>query len=306
MKRQLGVGIGFGGLLLLMFLAGCGGNDSGLDSSGQNGMDADRNFATVTHNYWKYMTVTGAPTPRSSHNAIWTGTEMLVWGGGANTGGKYDPQADAWTPMATANAPLARGNNSAVWVTYGSTAEMIVWGGASGSTYYNDGGKYDPVSNSWTAISTANAPVARFDHSAVWTGTEMIVLGGITHMSLNCPTYTAEGGRYDPALDSWTPTSTVSAYGKANMAGVWTGAEVVVWGGGLGGVCSGYYNNGGRYNPGLDSWGSVSMTNAPSIRTGFSTVWTGKEMIVWGGYYNDGYTSHYYNNGARYNPSIDH
>ena len=31
----------------------------------------------------------------------------------------------------------------------------------------------------WTATSTTNAPSARAGHSAVWTGTEMIVWGGV-------------------------------------------------------------------------------------------------------------------------------
>ena len=33
--------------------------------------------------------------------------------------------------------------------------------------------------NTWTATSTTNAPAARFRHTAVWTGSEMIVWGGI-------------------------------------------------------------------------------------------------------------------------------
>ena len=32
--------------------------------------------------------------------------------------------------------------------------------------------------NTWTATSTTNAPTARFGHTAVWTGSEMIVWGG--------------------------------------------------------------------------------------------------------------------------------
>src|SRR6185436_18183838 len=59
--------------------------------------------------------------------------------------------------------------------------EMIVWGGsAQASTLLNTGGRYNPLSDSWTSTSTgANVPPARFDHSAVWTGTEMIVWGGM-------------------------------------------------------------------------------------------------------------------------------
>ena len=32
--------------------------------------------------------------------------------------------------------------------------------------------------DTWTATSTVNAPSPRFDHTAVWTGSEMIIWGG--------------------------------------------------------------------------------------------------------------------------------
>ena len=44
---------------------------------------------------------------------------------------------------------------------------------------FNTGGRYNPSTDSWTATSTTNAPAARFVHTAVWTGSEMIVWGGI-------------------------------------------------------------------------------------------------------------------------------
>ena len=34
------------------------------------------------------------------------------------------------------------------------------------------------VDDTWTATSTTNAPEARYYHTAVWTGSEMIVWGG--------------------------------------------------------------------------------------------------------------------------------
>src|ERR1043166_8655929 len=47
----------------------------------------------------------GALVERSSHMAVWTGSEMIVWGGGTskgeclNSGARYDPSADRWTPL---------------------------------------------------------------------------------------------------------------------------------------------------------------------------------------------------------------
>jgi N-acetylneuraminic acid mutarotase len=43
----------------------------------------------------------------------------------------------------------------------------------------NDGGRYNPASDSWTAMTTVGAPPNREAHTAVWTGNQMIIWGGI-------------------------------------------------------------------------------------------------------------------------------
>ena len=91
----------------------------------------------------------------------------------------------------------------------------------------NTGGRYNPGTDSWIATSTANAPTGRRFHTAVWTGSEMIVWGGYdTDGALNT------GGRYNPGTDSWIATSTTNApIGRYNHTAVWTGSEMIVWGG---------------------------------------------------------------------------
>lgn len=54
---------------------------------------------------------------------------------------------------------------------------MIIWGGFR-DAFFNDGGSYDPVANTWTATSATGAPAQRRSHTAVWTGSQMIVWGG--------------------------------------------------------------------------------------------------------------------------------
>jgi len=56
---------------------------------------------------------------------------------------------------------------------------------------------------------------------------------------------------------------------------------MIVWGGH---ADSNYPNTGARYKTILSSWTATSMAGAcPTPRTGHSAVWTGREMIVWGG-----------------------
>jgi len=56
----------------------------------------------------------------------------------------------------------------------------------------NTGGRYNPSTDSWTATSTTGAPAARDFHTAVWTGSQMIIWGGAGPG----PTYFNTGGRY--------------------------------------------------------------------------------------------------------------
>ena len=58
-------------------------------------------------------------------------------------------------------------------------AKRIVWGGLGDAGYFDTGGRYNPVTDSWTATNTVNAPVGRTVHGATWTGEEMIIWGRV-------------------------------------------------------------------------------------------------------------------------------
>ena len=135
---------------------------------------------------WTATSNTDGPESRAGHTAVWTSSEMIIWGGVCcdcggpcifrNTGGRYNPGTDSWTATSLAgSAPSARNVPTAVW----TGSEMTVWGGRdSNGSYLDTGGRYNPSTNSWTATSTTNAPTGRHYHTAVWTGSEMIVWGG--------------------------------------------------------------------------------------------------------------------------------
>src|SRR5205807_4509725 len=128
--------------------------------------------------------------------------------------------------------------------------------------------------------STTNAPIARYLHTAVWTGREMIVWGGRFGDSLG--TGLRSGGRYNPRTDSWTATGGTNApFRREHHTAIWTGNEMIVWGGRD--QLFHILNTGGRYNPSTDSWTATSTTNGPTARTGHTAVWTDSEMIVWRG-----------------------
>jgi hypothetical protein len=100
---------------------------------------------------WTATSTTNAADGRNVHTAVWTGSEMIVWGGAAafptlfNTGGKYNLSTDSWTATSITNAPAARHDHTAVW----ACNEMIVWGGYDGTNLVNTGGRYDSGTDSW-------------------------------------------------------------------------------------------------------------------------------------------------------------
>ena len=251
----------------------------------------------------------GVPQAREFHTAVWTGAEMIVWGGrdindpGTELlGGRYDPATDTWSAVSTTGAPSQRYEHTAVW----TGTEMIVWGGhvldPQGSVT-NSGGRYDPASNTWTLTTAQHAPQARSGHTAVWTGSQMIVWGGFGQQF---PDILNSGSRYDPASNSWTATRTTSAPpGRYWHTAVWTGSEMIVWGGNtydLENALTVSLDTGGRYSPATDSWSPTAAAQAPSARYKHTAVWSGNRMIVWGG---TNQYAEYFATGARYDPSTD-
>lgn len=294
---------------------------------------------------WLPTSTTNAPEGRSGHGVVWTGSEMIVWGGfnnsaTLNTGARYNPATDSWMPISSIDAPIISGDRpSVVW----TGTEMIVWGGGNFSNYSNIGARYNPATDTWTPTSIVNAPTGRSGHTAIWTGTEMIIWGGdrgffnggvtndgarynpatdtwVPVSSTNAPSarsrHTAvwsgtemiiwgvvqdnTGGRYNPSTDSWVATSTIDAPNyRSGHAAVWLGTEMVIWGGSSSNIPS---NTGGRYNPTSNTWTATTTTNAPSPRTNFTVLGTGSEMIVWGGGNNN---NQFFNSGAIYTPDTD-
>lgn len=229
---------------------------------------------------WQATTTFHAPSPREDATAVWTGQEMIVWGGWDGSrlddGARYNPATDSWQAISRINAPGACSTPVSVW----TGQEMIVWCGRiiSGSR----GARYNPATDSWTPMSVLNAPVGVNETTAVWTGTEMIVWGGYGS------TYTNAGGRYNPATDTWQPTTLTNApERRVYHTAVWTGDEMLVWGGD-GGPYVFIGDTGGGYDPATDSWRDVAASGYLNNKVGHVASWTGSDMIVWHGNTNSG------------------
>jgi hypothetical protein len=266
----------------------------------------------------RWLAMSRGPIERDDHAAVWTGTEMIIWGGNhvaegsdkLNCGGRYDPVADRWTPL-PGSGLTARDDPRAVW----TGSEVIVWGGRDSGGHTGDGARYAPSLDRWLPVSRTAAPEPREDHSAIWTGTEMIVWGGWNGDD-DGRNYALDGGRYDPETDRWRPISMRGApEPREDHSAIWTGTEMIVWGvvrrerssdpiaspaeeatdedaPGEAAPASTATEmprgrrqlaTGGRYDPATDTWRPITLAGAPAAREDGVVVWTGTEMLVWGG-----------------------
>ncbi len=235
---------------------------------------------------WEPTEKDSAPSPRTNQIAVWTGSAMIIWGGASdagngsplNTGAIFNAATGTWTAISTANAPSARTYAAAIW----TGTKMVVWGGWNGGTYLNTGGVFDPGTNTWRPTTMTDAPEGRYAHTAVWTGSKMVVWGGIGAGHLNT------GGVYDPALDKWDPITTAGAPSpRRDHVAVWANDQMLIFGGfGYDDVTlldSQYLGGIHSYNVGTGTWTPLSTASQPSPRRGHTAVWTGSDMVVWGG-----------------------
>ena len=255
---------------------------------------------------WRRIAPAPIP-PRDEHVAVWTGEELLVWGGRAATfghaGAAYRP-GSGWRLLPEGPLDHVSASGDGTW----TGRELLVWA--------REGGRvqtafYDPADDAWRAGQALEAePGAQVD--AVWAGDRLAVL-------VVAPSGAGSLYRYRPEADTWDH---VSGHVFAQPEGLAAAGEtVVLWG----------YTSGERFGqhwaaavdvgtgelrrlPGpsvrlardhiAESTGSrlllwdgrrgamldlsrdrwTTLPDAPvPPRTQPAGVWTGRELIVWGG-----------------------
>jgi N-acetylneuraminic acid mutarotase len=194
-----------------------GGRDNFTATTFNNGAMLD-----LASNTWITMSLVNAPSPRFNAASEQTSSNtMIVWGGfGAGAlgdGAIFNPTTNTWSVITNTNAPTARREHTAVW----SGTEFIVFGGTdlNGTVIFNTGGRYNPSTNTWTAIATA--PVGRFGHSAGWTGSRMLISCGLAGSNINNASFN-DSYLYNPASNSWSTGGAPGvrlSYHKSFLAG---------------------------------------------------------------------------------------
>ncbi|HXF10353.1 MAG TPA: hypothetical protein VN625_06175, partial [Desulfuromonadaceae bacterium] len=255
-------------------------------------------YNPATDSWLPTSTTNGIPPAGSGHTAVWSGTDMLVWGGSLGIQGwRYNPVTDVWTAMNTNNAPPARSGHIAYYVSSNNT--MIVWFGSyfdtnlSQTVYLNDGWTYS--NNTWTAIgSVPNIPAARSNPMSIWDGSRIVIFGGSGLDTNGNPALLSSGARITGTnlAAGWTtmggafiPPARLGASVAAVASGTSFGTIMVMWGGYTNDANTGtnvYLNSGFRYYPGAPTtaWSNMSA-NALSPRANAAAISMGGRMIIW-------------------------
>jgi len=149
------------------------------------------------------------PVPLVGVAAVWTGTEILIFGG-QNQGGGNSAQTIRYNP---ATGDLTFGTNLTSSRAYVPTVwtgrYAYLFGGAVGITNIRyDVLRYDPQTDGMQVVTTATMPTNERDGAATWDGTRAVIFGGV---------YEVHVLTFDPATETFSRPS-VSGFGGATMA----------------------------------------------------------------------------------------
>ncbi len=237
-------------------------------------------------NSWRRLPA--APGVAASPVVVWTGSQVIVWGGGCCSdfsadGAVYRPSTNTWRrlPPSTLSARQAA---TGTWtgrevVIVGGFTERTFPDGVTRSITFGDAAAYNPNTGSWRRLPPMPAP--RRDAVVLWEGRDVLVLGGRRPTS-------AGGGlatgvlAYRPATDRWRLLRPMPR-GRIGHAAVWTGSRAIIWGGTVerGGV-SAEPTSTLSFDPVRNAWAALPPSPVAG-RSDPAAVWTGREMIVTGG-----------------------
>lgn len=235
-----------------------------------------------------WRTLADAPIEgRIAAGAVWTGREMIVWGGiersgtpaPASDGAAYDLTADSWRAIAPA-PPGVLGDVGAAAAWTGD--EAVFWAGNSPDGPAA-GAVYNPDTDAWQQL--ADGPLGpREGYSSVWTGTELLIIAGTSGDQLAGPVAAA----VNPSENSWRLLPALNDLpGLAPLGAVWSGEEVFIAGSlylcpELGSVCTDTRPIFLAYDPQTDSLHEIDLAGAPvdgQTATLAPLAWTGTDVV---------------------------
>jgi len=151
--------------------------------------------------------------------------------------------------------------------------------------------------------SPPSSMLGRQRHTAVWTGTSMIVWGGYNGVpTTTALEYQSDGAAYDLGSNAWKLLPSSVLTGRREHMAVWTGTSMIVWGGNAAGTI---VDDGASFDPSTNRWTPIAdspLTARSLAAIGWSAA-TG-EVLIWGGCGTSS-CSTVFADGAAYKPSTN-
>lgn len=224
---------------------------------------------------------------RTGAGAVWTGDELVVFGGANSTetdgAAAYDPEDRSWRELA--DAPDGLGFVTAAWtgreVVALSTNPFDWEAGRPGAVY-------DPGRDAWRPMAAAGIGVPDSLSVPAWTG-DRVVVATTTPAGEIGVSRAVGAAAYDPATDTWSSLPAAPEPVGGPGQAVWTGDELV---------------HVGRtpYTPGVEgtdtfvpgplvaqaldpdtgTWRTLPSPPVPAAED-TAVAWTGDELVVVGG-----------------------
>jgi hypothetical protein len=150
---------------------------------------------------------------------------------------------------------------------------MLVWGGDTlvgrDNRWLADGAALDPATNQWRPLPPA--PIAARSYAAtVWTGTEMLVWGGV---GPNSDMY-SDGAAFDPKANRWRTIVSQPGVRADRPVAVWTGTEMVV----VSTINTPLTTS--AYDPKADRWRPLTAPPGALAVPYPQVAWTGTELVL--------------------------
>lgn len=252
-----------------------GGTGSGTGWTGPTRRDGAM-YDPATH---RWTLVPPAPIPaRKGATAIWTGHEVVVFGGMGTgnigwvpaqrtDGAIYNPTTRRWHRLPTSPIQFQAMHVNVAW---NGTALVVTALDAPAVV----SASWSPGSGRWHVRPTPASLARAINRSAAWTGTQFVYpfqSCPITGGDLFCGPGAGDARAFDPSTGHLTKLpSSIALVGNVQ----WTGRALV--------TVDGASGKGIAYDPVTHR--SRRLPAGPVFNSyGLTTVWTGRELIEWGG-----------------------
>ena len=219
-----------------------------------------------------------------------SGTDKVLVIGGADgtstavgTTAVYDAATTTWSAAAPMKVPRRLYTATAL-----GDGQVLVAGGISGSRQFPAPGLnaveiYDPAENTWTTGTPMKQ--ARWGHSAVLVGTQVLVAGGFTVRSGQSELALTSAELYDPVAKTWTEVGPMTDPRGGHAAVLLKNGMVLVVGGalpiGTGADADLAYCE--LYDPTTKTWSATGSMSAARAGHQATALAAGAAVLVTGG-----------------------